>query len=80
MIIELTESNNHHLLVPRGFAHGFISMHDNSKVCYAVDNFYDMKYDSGINYMDDSLQIDWPISLDSLIISDKDKNLPMTEI
>lgn len=80
MIIELTESNNHHLLVPKGFAHGFISMHDNSKVCYAVDNFYDIEYDSGINYMDDSLQIDWPISLDSLIISDKDKHLPMTEI
>jgi len=80
MIIELTESNNHHLLVPKGFAHGFISMHDNSKVCYAVDNFYDIEYDSGINYMDDSLQIDWPISQDSLIISDKDKHLPMTEI
>jgi len=80
MIIELTESNNHHLLVPKGFAHGFISMHDNSKVCYAVDNFYDIEYDSGINYMDDSLQIDWPINLDSLIISDKDKHLPMLEI
>ena len=77
MIIELTESNNHHLLVPKGFAHGFISMHDNSKVCYAVDNFYDSKYDSGINYMDESLQIDWPINLNSLIVSDKDKHLPM---
>ncbi len=77
MIIELTESSNHHLLVPKGFAHGFISMHDNSKVCYAVDNFYDSKYDSGINYMDESLQIDWPINLNSLIVSDKDKHLPM---
>jgi dTDP-4-dehydrorhamnose 3,5-epimerase len=55
-------------------------MHDNSKVFYAVDNFFDLKYDSGINYMDDSLQIDWPISLDSLIISDKDKHLPMLDI
>ena len=80
IIIELTASNNHHLLVPRGFAHGFISMEDNSKVCYAVDNFYNSEYDSGINYMDESLQIDWPVPLDSLIVSDKDKYLPMLEI
>ena len=80
IIVELTESNNHHLLVPKGFAHGFISMHDNSKVSYAVDNFFDLKYDSGINYMDESLQIDWPVPLDSLIVSDKDKYLPMLEI
>lgn len=77
LIVELTDSNNHHLLVPKGFAHGFISLFDNSKVCYAVDNFYSMEYDSGINFMDESLQIDWPINTDSLIVSDKDKHLPM---
>ncbi len=77
LIIELTESNNHHLLIPKGFAHGFISLFDNSKVCYAVDNFYNIECDSGINYMDESLQIDWPINPESLIVSDKDKNLPM---
>ena len=55
-------------------------MEDNSKVCYAVDNFYNSEYDSGINYMDESLQIDWPVPLDSLIVSDKDKYLPMLEI
>jgi len=77
LIVELTDSNNHHLLVPKGFAHGFISLFDNSKVCYAVDNFYNMEYDSGINFMDESLQIDWPINTDSLIVSDKDKHLPM---
>jgi len=80
IIIELTESSNYSLLIPKGFAHGFISMHDNSKVCYAVDNFFDAKYDSGINYMDESLLIDWPVNLDSLIVSDKDKYLPMLEI
>ncbi len=80
IMIELNDKNNFHLFIPRGFAHGFISMHDNSKVCYAVDNFFDAKYDSGINYMDESLLIDWPVNLDSLIVSEKDKYLPMLEI
>lgn len=79
LIIELTDSNNYHLLIPKGFAHGFISLYDNSKVSYAVDNFYSMEYDTGINYMDESLQIDWPIDLESLIVSDKDKHLPMLQ-
>ena len=77
IIIELNDSNNNHLFIPRGFAHGFISLKDNTKVCYAVDNFYDPTFDSGINYMDESLKMNWPLSLDSLIVSEKDKQLPM---
>ena len=80
IIIELNDLNNHHLFIPRGFAHGFISLKDDTKVCYAVDNFYDPNYDSGINYMDESLEINWPVSLDSLIVSEKDKQLPMLKI
>ena len=76
IIIELSDRNNFHLFIPRGFAHGFIAMDNNSKVYYAVDNFYSSESDSGVNYKDKSLKIDWPINIDSLIVSDKDKNLP----
>ncbi len=76
IIVELTDQNNYHLFIPKGFAHGFISMCDDTKVCYAVDNFYDISCDSGINYKDKSIKINWPIDINDLIISDKDKNLP----
>ena len=76
VIVELTDKNNYHLFIPKGFAHGFISLENNTKVCYAVDNFYDSKCDSGINYKDKSIKINWPIDINDLIISDKDKNLP----
>ena len=76
VIIELNDTNNNHLLIPRGFAHGFISLTDNTKVCYAVDNYYDIECDTGINFMDKSLQIDWPVDISELLISEKDKNLP----
>ena len=76
VIVELTDKNNYHLFIPKGFAHGFISLANNTKVCYAVDNFYDSKCDSGINYMDNLLSIDWPVDINDLIISEKDKNLP----
>ena len=76
IIVELTDKNNYHLFIPKGFAHGFISLANNTKVCYAVDNFYDSKCDSGINYMDNLLSIDWPVDINDLIISEKDKNLP----
>ena len=76
VIIELNDTDNNHLFIPRGFAHGFISLTDNTKVCYAVDNYYDIECDTGINFMDKSLQIDWPVDISELLISEKDKNLP----
>ena len=76
VIIKLNDNDNNHLLIPRGFAHGFISLTDNTKVCYAVDNYYDIECDTGINFMDKSLQIDWPVDISELLISEKDKNLP----
>ena len=76
IIIELSDEDNHHLFIPKGFAHGFISMCDDTKVYYAVDNFYNVDCDSGINYQDESIKIKWPVDIKDLIVSDKDKNLP----
>ena len=76
LVIELDSKNNRHLFIPKGFAHGFISVMDNTKVCYAVDSFYNPSSDTGINFDDKSLEIDWPIDKSKLLISEKDKNLP----
>lgn len=64
------------LFVPRGFAHGFITLSPTSKFAYKCDNFYDKASERGIIYNDATLQLDWHLPNDKLIISDKDLKLP----
>jgi len=61
------------LYVPRGFAHGFVVLSRNTIFQYIVDNSYAPKYDTGIVYNDETLNIDW--ELNKVIVNDKDKNL-----
>ncbi|MDE5744573.1 MAG: dTDP-4-dehydrorhamnose 3,5-epimerase [Paramuribaculum sp.] len=77
--VELTEDNHLALFVPRGFAHGFAVLSDVAVFQYKCDNFYHPEADGGISILDTSLGIDWRISLDSAILSDKDKNHPLLE-
>lgn len=74
--IELSEDNKTQLFVPRGFAHGFVVLEDDTIFSYKCDNFYNKEAESGILYNDESLNIDWKIPNDKLIISDKDLVLP----
>lgn len=68
--IELSEQNDKMLLVPRGFAHGFLSLTDNAYVMYQVSNFYDPTKEKGIRYNDPFFNIQW--NCDEPIVSDKD--------
>lgn len=67
------------LYVPRGFAHGFITLSQKSIFAYKCDNFYDKNSESGIIYNDATLSLDWHLSKDDLIISEKDLALPTFE-
>ena len=64
------------LWVPSGYAHGFISIHNNTIVKYMCDNYYNKNNEDGINLLDNNLQIKEKLNLnvDILVISDKDKN------
>ena len=73
--ITLNESNKKQLYVPRGFAHGFIVLENDTIFSYKCDNYYDKASESGILYNDKFLNIDWKLSDENLIISEKDKNL-----
>lgn len=73
---ELSSENFSMLLVPQGFAHGFLTLEENTEFMYKVDNFYNKESEGGIIWNDQSLSIDWPIDTKSLIMSDKDKVLP----
>jgi dTDP-4-dehydrorhamnose 3,5-epimerase len=74
--ILLSAENKKQLYIPRGFAHGFVVLSETAEFSYKCDNFYSKEHDAGIIYNDSELQIDWKITPENLIISDKDKNLP----
>ena len=62
--------------MPRGFAHGFIVLKDDTIFAYKCDNFYNKQAESGIIYNDPEIGIDWMLNEDEIILSDKDKELP----
>ncbi|WP_028273549.1 dTDP-4-dehydrorhamnose 3,5-epimerase [Atopococcus tabaci] len=73
----LSEYNHRQLLVPKGFAHGFVTLSPNCNVQYKVDEGYSKEHDGGIAFDDPELGIKWPISLDKAILSEKDKHHPV---
>jgi dTDP-4-dehydrorhamnose 3,5-epimerase len=75
--VELTGQNKKQLLVPRGFAHGFVVLEENTVFSYKVDNYYSPENDRGIAFNDAALNIDWRISSEKLNLSEKDKVQPL---
>lgn len=77
--IELTEDNKKQLFVPRGFAHGFVVLSDTAIFSYKCDNYYNKASEGGIMYNDATLNINWKLPIEALIISEKDTVLPTFE-
>ena len=76
MSVVLNDINKKQLLVPKGFAHGYIVLVDDTIFSYKCDEFYHRESESGIRYDDASLGIDWILPIDQIIVSDKDALLP----
>lgn len=74
--VELTETNKKQLFIPRGFAHGFVVLSETAIFSYKCDNFYNKESEGGIIYNDPTLNINWQLPEDSLIVSEKDLALP----
>jgi len=74
--VELSSKNKKQLLVPRGFAHAFVVLEDNTIFSYKVDNYYNPECDRGIAFNDEALDIDWILNTNELNLSAKDKNQP----
>ncbi len=74
--VELTADNKRQLLVPRGFAHGFVVLEDDTIFAYKVDNYYSPECDSGIAFNDPALNIDWILKTEELKLSTKDTTQP----
>lgn len=74
--VVLSEQNKLQLLVPRGFAHGFLVLENDTIFSYKCDNFYNKDAEGGVLFNDSHLNIDWEMPENELILSDKDKLLP----
>jgi len=72
---ELTAERGDQLFVPRGFAHGYVTLTDDCELFYKVDGLYAPQTEGGVIWNDPDLAIDWPLKGEP-ILSDKDKVLP----
>lgn len=72
----LSEHNHRQLLVPKGYAHGFVTLTDNVNFLYKCDNYYDAEADGGISFLSPELDITWPIDIEKAITSEKDAKQP----
>jgi dTDP-4-dehydrorhamnose 3,5-epimerase len=74
--VELSASAWNQLLVPRGFAHGFLTLEENCEVQYKVTAPYSRDHDRAIRFDDPTMRIEWPLPPEALRLSDKDRQAP----
>ncbi len=77
MSIELSDENQKQVFIPRGYAHGYITLSEESIFHYKVDNYYNKSSEANIAFDDPKLQINWIIPKSELIVSEKDTNHPL---
>lgn len=75
--VRLSASEGNQILVPAGFAHGFVTLEPDTEVQYKVDAPYSSEHDRAIRFDDPALAIEWPVSSDEVILSDKDRAAPL---
>ena len=74
---EISEENWRQIYVPEGYAHGFVTLMDDTEVQYKVTDFYSAEHDAGVNWADPALGIDWKVDAAEIVLSDKDKQHPL---
>ncbi|WP_311029280.1 dTDP-4-dehydrorhamnose 3,5-epimerase [Mesorhizobium koreense] len=75
--LEVSAEKWNQILVPKGFAHGFVTLSDVTEVIYKVTDTYSPGHDRAIRFDDPDIGIDWPLPTAALVLSDKDRNAPL---
>ena len=75
--IVLSSQNHLQLIIPKGFAHGFSVLSEEADVMYKCDALYNKESESGILFNDPRLGIDWQVTQDKIVVSNKDLILPV---
>jgi len=73
----LSAENKYQLFIPRGFAHGYVVFSETAEFFYKCDNYYSKEHEGGIRFDDPALDIDWGLGREDMILSEKDKGLPL---
>ena len=73
----LTADNWRQIWVPPGFAHGYCTLEDDTEVQYKATDFYSPRHDRGLRWNDPTLSIEWPMTADTAIVSERDQKLPL---
>lgn len=74
--LEVSAGKWNQILVPKGFAHGFMTLTENTEVIYKVTDYYAPEHDRSIRFDDPAIGIEWPIPTSDVQLSEKDKNAP----
>ena len=75
--VEISGENHRQVLIDKGFAHGFAVLSETAVFQYKCDEFYHPEADGGIQLLDPALGIDWRIPASAMLLSDKDRRLPL---
>lgn len=65
------------IFVPKGFAHGFLTLEPNTEVIYKVTDFYSAEHERSVRFDDPAIGVKWPAVTSSFVVSDKDRDAPM---
>lgn len=75
--LEVSAEKWNQILVPKGFAHGFITLTEDTEVIYKVTNYYSPEHDRSIRFDDPAIGVEWPIPASGVQLSDKDQKAPL---
>ena len=75
--LEVSAERWNQILVPKGFAHGFVTLVPNTEVLYKVTNLYSKEHDRSLRFDDPAIGVAWPTISGGFTLSDKDKNAPL---
>ncbi|PSH63803.1 dTDP-4-dehydrorhamnose 3,5-epimerase [Phyllobacterium brassicacearum] len=77
--LEVSAKKWNQILVPKGFAHGFVTLEENTEVVYKVTDYYSPEHDRSVRFDDPSIGIEWPFDASAIQLSDKDRKAPLLD-